>query len=80
MRNIFSYRQGDGYAVALVDAVSGGVQMPKEQEMSIQYDSVTQECVVHFRGTRYVLPGKYRTDKEATKAAEAFCRRLGWAG
>lgn len=46
--------------------------------MSVQWDGMTGQVTVTFRGERHVLPGAYRTRDEGMAAGEAYCRSRGW--
>lgn len=52
--------------------------MADEQGMKIDYDVVTKQTRVSFRGDRITLPGLFPTLEAATQAGEEFCRGRGW--
>lgn len=54
--------------------------MPYEDKMSIQYDEINKRCIVHFRGEKHELNGKFESYQEAKQAGEQFCRNRGWKG
>nr|WP_298098598.1 hypothetical protein [uncultured Shinella sp.] len=46
--------------------------------MQIIYDVLKKGVFVEFRGRSQYLEGPFASQREAIRAAEDHCRRLGW--
>lgn len=53
--------------------------MPYEQGMRIDYDPISKEVHVTFRGERTLLPDTYDSLEAGTAAGEKYCKRHGWS-
>jgi len=54
--------------------------MPYEQGMRVEYDPISKEVHVTFRGERALLAETFDTLEAGTAAGEKHCRRQGWKG
>lgn len=52
--------------------------MKYEDGMQILYDVLSKGVFVQFRGKSDFLKGPFASQREAIRAAEDFCRKLGW--
>jgi hypothetical protein len=52
--------------------------MKYESGMQIIYDVLKKGVFVEFRGRSHYLDGPFSSQREAVRAAEDHCRRLGW--
>ncbi len=52
--------------------------MPYEQGMQIDYDPISKEVLITFRGERAILPVTYESAEEGKAAGEKYCRKHGW--
>ncbi|MCR6502043.1 hypothetical protein MUO32_23730 [Shinella sp. CPCC 101442] len=46
--------------------------------MQIIYDVLKKGVFVEFRGVAHYLGGPFSSQREAVRAAEEHCRKLGW--
>ncbi len=54
--------------------------MPYELNMSVDYNEITKQVTVMFRGEKVVLPGPYDRYEDGKRAGEDHCRQRGWQG
>lgn len=52
--------------------------MKYESGMQIIYDVLKKGVFVEFRGRSHYLEGPFANQREAIRAAEDHCRKLGW--
>lgn len=49
-----------------------------EDGMQILYDVLSKGVFIQFRGKSDFLKGPFPNQREAIRAAEDYCRKLGW--
>lgn len=52
--------------------------MKYEAGMQIIYDVLTKGVFIEFRGIGHYLEGPFASKGDAVRAAEDYCRKLGW--
>ncbi len=54
--------------------------MAYEEGMSFDFNEITNQVTVTFRGKKTKLSRHYTEYRRAKEDAEAFCREQGWQG
>ena len=51
-----------------------------EEGMSFDFNEITNQVTVIFRGKKVKLSAHYKSYTRAKEDAEAYCRKNGWQG
>jgi|GEM_PF-4566536 len=54
--------------------------MAYEEGMSFEFNEITNQVTVTFRGKKVKLSAHYKEYRRAKEDAEAYCRKQGWKG
>ncbi len=54
--------------------------MAEKEPMSFDFNEITNQVTVTFRGKVTKLPSHYKEYRRAKEDAEAFARKQGWQG
>lgn len=54
--------------------------MATKEDMSFDYNEITKQVTVVFRGKKTKLTPQFKDYRRAKEEAEAFCRQQGWEG